>query len=223
MAIKAVVFDLDNTLYDYEACNTLAEKELFKTIADEFGITEKDAKMLLKNAKANIKNQLGDEVAASHNRLLYMQNICEQAGRNPLKYAMKFYDAYWNTILRNMVPFDYVKPLWYELKEKNIRIGVLTDLTAHIQYRKLEKLGLCDKIDYLVTSEEAGAEKPSEKMFNLMLKKMEVRPEETLMIGDSVNKDIAGAEMVGIHALMYEKNDKIADRIELYLLDDYEC
>lgn len=218
MAIKAVVFDLDNTLYDYDACNIMAEKNLFKTIASEFSITEDDAKHLLKNAKLNIKNQLGDEVAASHNRLLYMQNICEQVGRNPLKYAMRFYDVYWNTLLDNMMLFDYVQPVLNELKVKNIRIGVLTDLTAHIQYKKLEKLGLCDKIDYLVTSEEAGAEKPSEKMFNLMIKKLGVNPEETLMVGDSEKKDIAGAETVGMKTIVFKKENKMIEEIRALLL-----
>lgn len=204
MAIKAVVFDLDNTLYDYDACNKLAEKELFRTIAEKFSITEEDAEKLLKKAKANIKNQLGDEVAASHNRLLYMQNICEQAGENPLKYALEFYNAYWDTMLENMVLFEYVKPLLGELKGKHIKVGILTDLTAHIQYRKLERLGISEMIDCLVTSEEAGAEKPSEKMFDLMLKKLDLKAEEVLMIGDSEKKDIAGAEVVGMKTLLFE-------------------
>ena len=209
MAIKAVVFDLDNTLYDYDSCNKLAEKELFRTIAKEFGISEEDAEKLLKKAKNHIKNQLSDEVAASHNRLLYMQNVCEQVGKNPLKYALDFYNAYWDTMLENMGLFEYVKPLLEELKRKHIKIAILTDLTAHIQYRKLESLGISEMIDYLVTSEEAGAEKPSEKMFNLVLKKLELKPEEVLMIGDSVKKDIAGADTVGMKTLLFEKNHDI--------------
>ena len=205
MSIKVVVFDLDNTLYDYDTCNALAEKKLFRTIAEEFGVTEEDAKNLLKNAKLDVKEQLGDEVAASHNRLLYMQNICEQADKNPFLYAMKFYNVYWDTVLENMEPFDYVVSLLDELKAKKIKIGILTYLTAHIQYRKIEKLGIGDRIDCLVTSEEAGAEKPSEKMFSLMLRKLCVKPEEILMIGDSEKKDIVGAEAVGMKTLLFEK------------------
>lgn len=206
MAIRAVVFDLDNTLYDYNACNYKAEEQLVRTISGDFKITQDEARDLLKNAKRNIKKQLGENVAASHNRLLYMQNICEQKGKNPLIYALKFYDTYWNTILDNMVLFDYVMPLLDSLIEKGIKIGILTDLTAYIQYRKLKKLGLTEKIDYLVTSEEAGAEKPSEKMFNLMIKKLGVKPEEIIMIGDSEKKDILGAEALGMKAVLIDVN-----------------
>lgn len=206
--IKAVVFDLDNTLYDYDACNKKAEEQLFDEISETFGIRVSDAMGLLKQAKQNIKNQLGDCVAASHNRLLYMQNICEQAGKNPLLYAMKFYDVYWNAMLENMRLYDYAEPLFQELRDRDIKIGILTDLTAHIQYRKIARLGLTERVDYLVTSEEAGAEKPSEKMFALMLGKMGVRPEEALMIGDSMTKDIDGARRAGMKAFCLEKPEK---------------
>lgn len=207
MAIKAVVFDLDNTLYDYDACNQLAEKSLFEKISTEFAITEDEAEHLLKAAKKNIKNALGEDAAASHNRLLYMQNICELAGKNPLKYAMTFYDEYWNTMLENMSLYDYVIPLMNELHSKGIKIGVLTDLTAHIQYRKLQKLRLTEKVDCLVTSEEAGAEKPSRKMFDAMLWKLGVEPGEVLMVGDSKEKDIIGAENAGIQGILFQKEN----------------
>lgn len=206
MPIKAVVFDLDNTLYDYDTCNELAEKKLFDTISIAFDVTEDYAEELLKQAKRNIKKQLGDKVAASHNRLLYMQNICEQMRKNPMIYAIDFYNAYWDTMLENMQLFDYVEPLMNELKTYGIKIGILTDLTAHIQYRKLSKLGLTEIIDYLVTSEEAGAEKPSDKMFNLMLNKLGLLPEEVLMVGDSPKKDIEGARKAGIEGILVGNN-----------------
>lgn len=200
--IQAVVFDLDNTLYDYDSCNAIAEKKLFETIESDFDIPADEAADMLRKAKKSVKSRLGEEVAAAHNRLLYMQNICEQVGRNPLKYAMGFYDTYWDTMLDQMTCFEYVKPLLAELRVKGIRIGILTDLTAHIQYRKLKRLGLVDSIDCLVTSEEAGAEKPAEEMFRLILDKLGVEPDKALMIGDSERKDIVGARKLGMKTLL---------------------
>lgn len=218
--IKSLIFDLDNTLYDYDACNIIAERILFKTIASELGVNEDCAKALLNNAKSNIKKQLGDGVAASHNRLLYMQNICEQVGKNPLEYAVMFYDVYWESMIQKMIPFSYVKPLFSELHLKGIKIGVLTDLTAHIQYRKLETLGVSQLVDYLVTSEEAGAEKPSAKMFNLMIKKLGNKPEEILMIGDSEKKDIAGAEAVGMKTILFKRDSDVSKEIKEILYSE---
>jgi putative hydrolase of the HAD superfamily len=211
--IKAVIFDLDNTLYDYDACNVLAEKQLLEVIAAEFHVSEERAAGFLKHSKEYVKYQLGNEVASSHNRLLYMQNICEQAEKNPLQYAMKFYDTYWNTMLEHMRLYDYVRPLLKELHSKNIKVGILTDLTAHIQYRKISRLGLTTQIDYLVTSEEAGAEKPSEKMFGLMLGKMKVKPEKAIMIGDSMKKDVEGAKKIGMRSIYFDRSENFGKKV----------
>ncbi len=206
--IKAVIFDLDNTLYDYDDCNRYAENALYKRISELFGINESDARTRLYEAKRIVKKRLGN-TAASHNRLLYMQTLCELEDVNPAMYAKDLYDCYWNEILKRMVPFSYVKPLFDKLKKEGIKIAVLTDLTAHIQYRKLEKIELRQYIDVLVTSEEAGEEKPSERMFDLVLSKLDVNPEEVLMIGDSQEKDIDGAGKLKIPGILYRKGNGI--------------
>ena len=86
---------------------------------------------------------------------------------------------------------------------KNRKTCILTDLTSHIQHRKILKLGLQAYIDYIVTSEEVGADKPSEMMFKAALKKMSLQPHEVCMIGDSFEKDIIGANNYGIFGFWY--------------------
>ena len=81
----------------------------------------------------------------------------------------KIYNIYWDTFLENMIPFDEV----YEFLEKyKNKICLVTDLTAHIQYRKIEKLRLNKYISRVVTSEEVGKEKPHPYMFILALEKL---------------------------------------------------
>lgn len=201
--IKLVVFDLDNTLYDYDYCNKSAEKALFNELSDLFSVDLEYCKKLLCEAKLKVKNQLGN-VAASHNRLLYTQNICERLGVNPLLYAMQLYDTYWNAFLNSMTGYNYVIPLFDRLKSAGIEIGILTDLTAAIQFRKLSKLEVAGFVDYFVTSEEAGEEKPSRKMFDLMVKKSGYRCSEIIMVGDDKKKDIDGAEALGIRSILFD-------------------
>ena len=203
--IKAVIFDLDNTLYDYDVCNSIAEEKLSEKISYEFNIEAAKARKLLENAKSNIKKNLGNEVAASHNRLLYMQNICEQLKTSAAVHAMGLYDVYWDSMLSEMKLFGYVRPLMEELKKRKIKIGILTDMTAHIQYRKLGKLDLLGYIDYITTSEKAGIEKPAKKIFSVMLEKIGIAPCEAVMVGDSKAKDVEGAENVGIKWILYHK------------------
>lgn len=213
MSVKAVIFDLDNTLYDYNYCNRLAEDKLLNEISKEFLISHDEAACVLSASKRNIKNRLCNNVAASHNRLLYMQNVCEQMGRNPLLYAMHFYNVYWDTMLEKMVLFDYVIPLFNELANRKIKIGILTDLTAHIQYRKINVLGISEYIDCITTSEEAGEEKPSAKGFELMLMKLGAQAEDVIMVGDSQLNDIEGAKRVGIDGVLCKNIETIYDEV----------
>ena len=82
--------------------------------------------------------------------------------------------------------------------DKNIPICCLTDLTAEIQFRKVLKLKLENNIKYIVTSEEVGIEKPNKKMFQSALEKLKLNSEQVIMIGDSAEQDIFGAEDMGI-------------------------
>lgn len=206
--IKAVIFDLDNTLYDYDASHKAAMETLRTYACGKYLLSAEVFHSTFHEAKQAVKAQLGN-TGASHNRLLYMQTFLELIGKNPVDGAIELYDTYWNTLLENMQLYPYVLPLFDELKAKDIMIGMLTDLTAHIQHRKIRNMGLTGYIDVLVTSEEAGQEKPSKAAFDKLKSKLPVTPDEMLMVGDSPTKDIEGALHANMHALLFS-----ADRAE---------
>lgn len=215
--IECVVFDLDNTLYDYDYCNELAIESLAGFACKRFDIARNCFDAAFNRARTRVKEQLG-EVGASHNRMLYMQTFLEEIGHNPVQGALELYDVYWEKMLEKMRLFEYVTPLMVELQKRRVKIGVLTDLTTHIQHRKIIKLGIDGYVDVLVTSEEAGQEKPSIKIFDLMIKKTGLRPEDMLMVGDSQVKDIEGAVSAGMKGYLFDKNtdrNVCADILEL--------
>ena len=92
------------------------------------------------------------------------------------------------------------------------KICLVTDLTAHIQHRKIKKLKLEDYVSFAVTSEEAGKEKPHPYMFMMALEKLNLKAEEVCMVGDSFKKDIIGASNLGIKSIWLNKEQKV----ELY-------
>ena len=57
------------------------------------------------------------------------------------------------------------------LKAMGLAEGIGTNMTADYQFAKLERLGLMERVDFLVTSEEAGAEKPDPRLFALCAEK----------------------------------------------------
>lgn len=205
--IKGVVFDIDDTLYDYEHCNKIAVNKIEKYTCDAYGLSGEEFHKFYKMAKEEVKKQLGN-TGSSHNRLLYAQIFLEKIGQSPVKDALNIYNIYWDSMLENMQLYPYVLSLMKILKSKNIKIAVLTDLTVHIQHRKIRKLGLEEYIDFFVTSEEVGEEKPSPKAFERVILKTGFAPAELLMIGDSKKKDIEGAKNVGMHAILFLNEQK---------------
>ena len=210
MKYKALLLDIDDTLYCYDSAHSAANKSVIDFFKDELNIDETTVISTYKEARKKTHIDLS-ETAASHNRLLYLQKICESLEINPLKNAVKLYNLYWNIYLENLKPFDGVYDL---LKKYNQNICFVTDLTAHIQYRKIEKLKCYDYSKTIVTSEEAGKEKPHPFIFMLALQKLKKSANEVCMIGDSFKKDILGANNLGINSIWFNHKKKH---------ESYEC
>jgi putative hydrolase of the HAD superfamily len=202
--IKAVIFDLDNTLYDFDSLEPPAYERAESFIITELGITSERFRKALSIGKGKVKARLGN-VAASHSRLLYFQAALEDLGAFSIDLAIKASEIFWRAVFDEMRPRPGVTELLNKLKMKGVLIAVCTDLTADIQMRKLIKLEISEYIDVLVTSEEAGVEKPNGRIFRLCLEKLGLCPTECLMVGDSDEKDIAGARALGISAVLLDK------------------
>jgi putative hydrolase of the HAD superfamily len=198
--IKALLLDLDDTLYAYHPCHQ-AGYEACKALAlDKYGIEVSDFENAWKIGRNSVHKDLHGQ-GASHSRLLYVQKLYENLHNqtNP-SFSLEMEEIYWGTFLETMVFKPGVEAFLQEAKDKEIKMCIVTDLTAQIQMRKWMKLDLGRYIDFLVTSEEAGIEKPGAYMFELAMEKMGVKAEKCAMIGDSEEKDIKGAESIGIKA-----------------------
>ena len=123
-------------------------------------------------------------------------------------------ELYWNILISAMEPSPHAEETIRALKKAGIRIGCGTDMTARIQFQKLERLGSLDAFDFLVSSEEAGADKPAPEMFALCAEKAGVLPEECLFVGDSRKKDVLGALNAGMHAAWYCPEGENAGKTE---------
>lgn len=202
---KAVLFDLDDTLYDYKNPNKKGVLASYRIISKEIKISKTKFLKLYKRANDEIKYELAG-TASSHSRILYFQRIIEKTHNtvNP-EIILKMYKEYWDAFLKNMKLGKGVIDTFKKLKNQNIRIVLVTNLTTHIQLRKMRKLKISKYIDYLVTSEESGSEKPSAIMFLLSLKKLKILPEEAIMVGDNLVSDIEGANAVGIYSIAITK------------------
>ncbi len=200
--IKGVLIDLDDTLYSYEECNKIAYEKCKELAFKKYKINSIDFDNFLKSSRKKINETLIHQ-AASHSRLLYFHILHESIfGTSNPAFALEMEENYWNTFLENMKLYEECKLFLKKLKDKSITSCIVTDLTTQIQMKKWIKLELDSYINFLVTSEEAGVEKPDAKIFEIALNKLNLKANEVIMIGDNPNKDIEGAEKIGIKSYL---------------------
>ena len=156
----AILFDTDNTLYPYAPAHAAAQRAVREKVVNTFSIKPDDFDKAFNDARQQVKTRLKHS-AASHSRLLYMQRMLEIMGLgSQVLLALDFEQTYWRTFLSNAILFDEVKELLDDLRLLAIPTAIVTDLTAQIQFRKVVYFGLDHYFDYIVTSEEAGFDKP---------------------------------------------------------------
>lgn len=189
----AILFDTDNTLYPYAPAHAAALKAVREKVVNTFSIKPEDFDKAFKEARSQLKARL-KHTASSHSRLLYLQRMLEVMGLgSQVLLALDFEQTYWRTFLSNAVLFNDVKELLDDLRLLGIPTAIVTDLTAQIQFRKVVYFGLDHYFDYIVTSEEAGFDKPHEAAFQIALEKMLPKGDCVWMIGDNPENDIRGA------------------------------
>jgi HAD superfamily hydrolase (TIGR01549 family) len=200
--IEGILLDLDNTLYDYQKAH---EPAITAAIAYLAGVLEKDAGTIEGDyfaCRQNINRSLSG-LASSHSRLLYFQGVCERYNRLPCESAAMAEDVYWKTFFDHMTLRDGAVHFLATVNKLQIPVCIVTDLTARIQFEKVNKLGLADYVYAIVTSEECGHEKPHPAMFELGAAKLNLAFSSLCMIGDSFERDIEGATALGIKCFWY--------------------
>jgi len=222
---KIVLFDLDDTLYDYEFAHLKAMysayscwKELgFDQTFDEFETEYKEARIWIK--------RFLNDTASSHSRVLYFQRLVESVVKRPeASIIIELVDSYYDGFYKSMKLFDGVLTVLNTLKKQSCKIGLVTNMQAVVQYRKILLLGLGDYFDTIVTSEAVNHEKPNPHIFLYALNMMRGEPKQTIMIGDSFKNDIEPATWLGMTSIWFNhRNREISgiDRAKFHQIEKF--
>ena len=201
--IRTVIFDIDNTLFDNIGFDRVVTHEILAPYVEKaFGWSEEEYQSRLLEVTDAFIARNGC-IGSCRNRLIRYQLMMEKAGFPVYPHALKMYEMYWDAMLSRMTPYEGAEEVLAELRRRGIKIGIGSDMTAEIQYRKLRSIGLIQYVDFMVTSEEAGVEKPDERFFRLCLKKALCAPSECLFVGDVIFKDYLGAKAAGMQAVWF--------------------
>lgn len=201
-APQAIIFDTDNTLYPYGPPHLRATEAVEAKAVRLLGADVADVRGAFGQARRDVKRQLG-QTASAHSRLLYFQRGIELLGRKTqLVITLDLEQTYWRTFLSHCELFPGVREFLQALRSNGTGTAIITDLTSQIQFRKIIYFGLDDCFDYVVTSEEAGADKPQQAPFRLAIEKLGIEARDIWMIGDHPVNDVAGAREFGITTVL---------------------
>jgi HAD superfamily hydrolase (TIGR01549 family) len=193
-----ILLDLDDTLYRYAPCHEAALRACFDYY--NFGLSLSEFRFEYRAARNSVTVDLAPQ-ASCRSRLFAFQKLAENFRlRAAYKLAFALDEIYWSRFLEVMVIDPQALTFVKRCKQLGVPTCIVTDMTVHIQIRKLLRLGIDPYINYLVTSEEVGAEKPDRRMFEAAVGKLKVEAERCLMLGDSPSKDVEGARAAGITA-----------------------
>lgn len=199
MFFRYIIFDLDDTIYNYTKCHNISINVIYELISKYTNIGVNDIKNIYTNIDDNHK-ALTINSASSHNKYIKFKHLLEKLNMTNVEEIHK---KYWEIFYQNIKLNDGVLDLIIWLKSIGIKLYILTDYETEYQIEKLKQLNIFDYFDYILTSEEIGCEKPSIHCFNYIIMKTNSNKNEIIMIGDNFNKDIVGAINSGIYSYYY--------------------
>ena len=190
--IDLILLDLDNTLYEYKKCHEKALQVIVDVVHARFGTDKEQVRALYMECRKMV-NKRHHGTAVSHSRLFYLQAMVEKlCNRTDTDLVSLLYKSYWDTFIDEMILFPDAQYFLNSCLSRNIPIVLVTDMTAEVQFQKIKKLNIAKYFQFIVTSEEAGVEKPDPLIFEMAIEKVKAIREvkNIVVVGDDRNKDI---------------------------------
>ena len=201
--ILGIIFDFDNTLYNYENINNLSLNKLFENISNDFTIDINKIKDIYKKINKNIKES--NNYSNKFNKSIYIKKLLEELNISLIYYS-KYLNLYNNEFNDNFKLYDNVLDFFKLMNNYNIKIGILSNNVFIQQYDKLKLSGLIEYIYVIQTSDECGEEKPNLNTYLNIIHKLNLNSENIAYIGDNYEHDIIPALELKILPFHFIKN-----------------
>jgi len=201
--LGAVLFDLDDTLFDHARATRVALGTLREAdpALGRWSIDELDRRHRIV-LEAWHQEVLAGRTSIDQARIARFAELVDQAGgdggeRRAAVLAGQYrsvYETAWYTVAG-------ARPLLEAIAGQGLRVAVVTNNVRREQQLKLARCGLASLVEALVTSEEVGVQKPDPKIFHTALDRLGVSAPDAIMVGDAWATDIEGARRAGVRAV----------------------
>ena len=214
-ALKAVLFDLDDTLYDHlhSAKHGLIALSQRYPVMRDVPIRELEGRYSQALEQVHVRLLRG-EVTQTEARTQRMQQlfrsfaieVTDDKAFAEYKQFRRDYDSACQCVQGTEALLD-------RLRELGLRLAIVTNNLVSEQLPKLRQLGIHDYFEVISISEEVGVSKPEPRIFEVTLDRLAVSSSEAVMVGDSLASDIDGARSFGIRSVWLNRRpDAAQDR-----------
>ncbi|RUM33148.1 MAG: haloacid dehalogenase [Archaeoglobus sp.] len=181
--IKAVVFDMDNTLFDFVE----AKLKACRAVVEYLGVGSEEELL-----KYFLRGVYGFED---------LENIADYMRDNGVYNQEKYEECcriYEEVKLESIEPYPHVKETLEKLRGMGLKLAVVTDALNGHALSRLRKAGLLYLFDVVVSADMTGKRKPEPDSIKLALQKLGVDAKEAILVGDSVRRDIEAGKKLGM-------------------------
>lgn len=206
MKYTILLWDIDGTVLNFLE----AEKNAIRTLFQKFGLGECTDAMLSRYSAINRKYWEALERGEMEKSVILVERFREFFTLYGLDASCApAFNAEYQTALGDTIVFhDNAPEILRELRN-SFRQYAVTNGTKTAQEKKLRMSGLSEIFDGVFISEDVGFEKPSVPYFDFVRNSIpDYRPEEALIIGDSLTSDIRGGNNAGIDTCWYNPSGK---------------
>ncbi len=198
--IKAIIFDLDNTLID-------RQKAFKEMLLRKFHLLFDDETL--------ISNMIDDIMKWDDNgtveRIVVFKRWAQKYDVTCI--SPQELDKQWSDESGSVVfLYDDVKDTLSKLKNK-YKLAILTNGNTTSQRRKLDTIDIYDLLDYTLVSSEVNMKKPDIRLFEYIANKLNLKPNECIYVGDNYNIDVLGSRNAGMTPIFISRNNESYDNV----------
>jgi len=203
--IKGVVFDLDNTLLDFMKMKQVAVRSAIRGMI-EAGL-EIDEKKSFEDI-ITLYEKIGWE-----NQKVFDVFLENSIGHVDNKFLAAGIVAYRRAREANLLAYPNVNKTLIELTKLGMKLAVVSDAPSREAWMRIYYLNLYHFFDVVITFDDSGERKPSAIPFEMALKKLGLKPQSSLMIGDWPERDVVGAKKIGMRTAFAVYGDTFGTKV----------
>ncbi len=209
MAVDAVLFDLDDTLFDHRFARRAALRairEIEPGLA-QFSLAYLDQSFERLLTNVHLSLVLTGKITPEESRWLRMTRFLDEHRIElPRRRIRELVELRIEAYQRHRRAIPGAGAFLRHLRSVGVAVAVVTNNLRSEQEEKLRVTGLKHFVDHLICSEQVGVTKPDPRIFRVALRRAGAHPRTAVMVGDSWESDIVGAARAGIRSVWFHRD-----------------